>query len=146
MKPSGSRWGRPFHLIPLLALWGVGCAPSDGVDGETGPPKVAFEGKVEPALAGTWETADKSSVLELGKDGALNLSSTFPTPQGKQTSTKRGRWLVGDGKMRLQYPAADGSPETIAYAMNRNGDRMTLSTKVPKLETDYVRRAAKPTN
>lgn len=137
---------RPLVVLPFLALAMIGCAPSEPVDTEMGPPKIAFEGKVDSELAGIWETGDKSSVLELGADGSLSLTSTFPTPQGKKTTEKRGKWLVGDGKMRLQYPAADGSPETIAYAMTQTGDRMTLSTKVPKLETNYVRRPATPTN
>lgn len=103
-----------------------------------GPPKVAFEGKVDPTLAGRWATADKSSVLVLEADGGLNLTSTFPTPKGKQKSEKRGQWLLSEGKMRLRYALEDGTEETVAYDFKRTGKHMTLSTKRPKLATDYV--------
>lgn len=134
-----------MRSLPLLAFAAAlvvgGCTPSEGEGAETGPPKIAFEGKVDPALAGKWATADQTSVMVLGADGALALTSTYPTPKGKQTSQKKGKWLLGEGKMRLRYGLDDGTEETVAYDFKQSGEKMTLSTKKPKLATHYVRQS-----
>jgi hypothetical protein len=132
---------RVLSLLPLAAAGLIaGCSPAEN-EGEAGSPKVAFEGKVDPDLAGRWATADKSSVLVLGAEGDLNLTSTYPTPKGKQTSEKKGKWLLGDGKMRLRYALEDGTEETVAYDFKQAGKTMILSTKRPKLTTNYTRQS-----
>lgn len=132
---------RPALLLAVVLGALAGCTPpADPEDASPGPPKVAFEGEADPQLAGTWETTNRSSVVTLKADGTLELASTYPTPKGPQTSKKQGKWLVKDGKLRLRYGLEDGTEETVAYDLKRDGNRMTLSTKVPKLATDYIRK------
>lgn len=130
---------RALAILSLAAVALLGCAPAEVEDAPAGPPKIAFEGKVDPALAGRWATSDQSSVMVLGADGDLALTSTFPTPKGKRTSEKKGKWLLGEGKMRLRYGLDDGTEETVAYDFKQSGEQIILSTKKPKLSTNYVR-------
>jgi hypothetical protein len=129
---------RALALLTLAAVVLSGCTPAED-DASAGPPKIVFDGKVDPALAGRWATADQSSVMVLDANGDLALTSTYPTPKGKQTSQKKGKWLLGEGKMRLRYGLADGTEETVAYDFKQRGEQITLSTKTPKLSTNYVR-------
>lgn len=104
-----------------------------------GPTPIAFDGKVEDNLVGTWKTSDGNSVLVLEKDGSLQIESTFNTPNGKQNSAKKGKWLSTGEKLKMQYEESDGSLLTIAYTLKLEGDSMVLSTTTPKRETTYKR-------
>lgn len=126
-------------LALALPITLVGCGAAPDPDEGSGPPKVEFTGKVDPALAGTWQTAKKDSILTLGVDGGLKVDSTFNTPKGPGRASHNGQWLVGDGKLRLRYRENDGSDTTIAYGLKVKGKEMTLSTKVPKLDTVYTK-------
>jgi len=130
----------PAVIVGCAIVCSSGCAQPEDVSAEPKvPAKVAFDGKVDATLAGTWKTATGESVLTMDKDGSLKIDSKFKTPKGPGSASKEGAWLVGDGKLRLRYRESDGSDTTIAYAMKTSGNTMTLSTKVPKMDTVYTR-------
>lgn len=123
-------------VFPLI----VGCGQDQGEDDPIGPPKVAFTGKIDSALAGVWRSQEGDSVLTLDKDGALKIDSTFKTPVGMQSATKKGNWLVEPDRLCLRYRESDGTDTTVAYAMKASGNTITLSTKMPKRDTVYTRK------
>jgi len=130
----------PAVLLGCAIVFVNGCAQPEDVSAEPKrPAKVAFDGKVDASLAGTWKTAKGDSVLTMDKDGSLKIDTKFNTPKGPGSASKKGNWLVSDGKLRLRYRESDGSDSTIAYAMKTSGNTMTLSTKVPKMVTVYTR-------
>lgn len=127
--------------IALVAPFVFGCGSNPEGSGDAPPlAQVEFKGKIDSALAGTWSTETRDSILTLGKDGTLKIESTFPTPKGKQSATHEGSWLVDTDRLCLRYKENDGAETTIAYAIKASGNTMTLSTKVPKKETVYTRK------
>jgi len=126
--------------LALVAPLVLGCAQDEGSDEPIGPPKVEFTGKVDPELAGVWRSREGDSVLTLDKDGSLKIDSTFKTPVGMRSATKRGNWLADAERLRLRYKEDNGEETTIAYPMKTSGNTMTLSTKVPKKDTVYTRK------
>lgn len=126
-------------VVALVSL--SGCVGGQGDGGEpAGPAKVEFTGQVDSALAGTWRTKESDSILALGKDGSLQIDSTFNTPKGIQHATKHGSWLSDPDRLRLRYKEDNGQETTIAYSMKVSGNTMTLTTKVPKKDTVYTRK------
>lgn len=129
-----------FASATLLALvLGSACGPKDEEDAPL-PPAPKFAGKVDPALVGSWRTADGISALVLSKDGAVEINTEVNSRAGRSRSTQKGRWLVDGGRLLLKYPIADGTEQTVGYAMKVAGDTLTLSTKIPKKDTVYKRR------
>lgn len=127
-------------LLLATAFLLVGCSPDQEDESAlAGPAAVAFDGKVDPSLAGNWQTSGGNSVLKLDEDGSLQIESTFNTPNGKQSTAKRGKWLSTGEHLKLQYEESDGSILTISYTLRVESDKMVLSTKTPKRETTYTR-------
>ena len=128
-------------LILAMFVFLAGCTPGQEDSSDIAvPAAVAFKGTVDPSLAGEWRTSDGHSVLKLMVDGSLQIQSTFATPNGKQTSTKQGKWLSTGEQLKLQYEESDGSFVTIAYGLKVDKDKIVLSTKSPKRDTSYTRK------
>ena len=129
-------------LLPALVLAAsvVGCKPD--TEDESGPPKpvsVAFNGKIDPRVVGAWTSADGSNAMELSKEGNLLLSVSSPGHPGPPAKLE-GQWLVDGERLMLQYRNKDGSEQTLGYSMKLAGNRLTLSTKLPKRDTVYTRK------
>lgn len=122
----------------LLSI--AGCTKQEEDAESSGPAKVAFAGKIDPALVGHWESPGKASILDLAKDGSAQIGSTFNTPKGKQSASHKGEWRIDADRLLLRYKESDGTDTTIGYTMNRSGEKLTLLTKSPKTETVYQRK------
>ena len=123
----------------ILSIVACGMTPEP----EDGPPKPAtvdFKGTAEPAYAGLWSTAEGFSVLDLGKDGSLDLTTINVTPGGKVKKDLKGSWLVDGDRLLLKYSDKAGMESVIAYRSQLDGNNLTLTTKSPKLETKYTRK------
>lgn len=132
-------WTAAASAAVLIAL--SGCAsPKEDVDQSGPPPPPKFAGKVDSDLVGNWKTADGQSELDLHKDGTLQIDTATPGPQGTVKGQKTGAWLVDGGRLVLKYKLDSGSDQVVSYGLQHSGTSMTLSTKVPKRETKYVRR------
>lgn len=116
----------------------VGCkGGDDDVEPAVVPKAVAFEGKADPAYAGTWTSTDGSSVLDLQKDGGVAISQTSASVNGKSTSRVKGRWLVSGGDLLFQYTEKSGGETTVKYGATLAGKELAL--KHGSTTTNYLR-------
>jgi hypothetical protein len=115
-------------LLPCLALsfalsvgLGTGCEPEESAP--TGPPPVAFVGKVDESLVGTWKTENKKSTYDISKDGAYKLEATITTPGGKMDTKSSGQWLVNGDLLLFK----DEKGNVAKYLWKLDGKKLTLS-------------------
>lgn len=116
--------------VAAIGLLLVSCAPPEEEEAPaTGPKKVDFAGKVDPALVGSWK-ADSGASLDLKEDGKATIVSTSSSPGGPVKTTAEGNWLVADGSLLLKYTVS-GQPETvIKYKFGLAGKELTLTNSI----------------
>ncbi|HWA84219.1 MAG TPA: hypothetical protein VG820_12320, partial [Fimbriimonadaceae bacterium] len=79
-------WAQAAALAACLLLFG--CQPeTDEAAAGPLPPKVVFEGTIDPKLVGHWATDDGKSVLDLKLDGHASILSVTASPSGDQKTT-----------------------------------------------------------
>ena len=115
-------------LLLFAALVSLGCSKGDGssdvVEASTPSTEVvAFEGAIDPKLAGTWESSDHRSTLILKKDGSASLKSSVATPKGPENSDVPAKWKTGPGTLLIQK---DGSEVIRYYMTSKANDEMAL--------------------
>lgn len=119
----------------------AGCGNRAGADDDEAPavtPKpVAFEGQVDAKFAGTWQTADGHSKLEMGKDGKLHVTSMIPGPGGLSKSEVSGAWVASGGDLLFKYSLAGQPESTVKYHATLKDDQLTLAGS--RLSTIYKR-------
>lgn len=109
---------KPF-LVPGIALVlvaaGCGPAPEDVVTAPPPATTVAFEGKVDAALAGTWKSTDGRSTMVLNADGTSSNQASIASPGGVKEVDSKGHWLTKDDTLLLQ----DQDKSTVLYYVKR---------------------------
>ncbi|MBN9503216.1 MAG: hypothetical protein BGO01_19755 [Armatimonadetes bacterium 55-13] len=121
--------------LSILSAWIiVGCGEPEANSPEPVAPQIAFEGKVDPSYAGIWITADKTSTLELSKDGKANMTNVAV---GRGTSKAAGEWKISDKNLLFKVEG----PESYVsrYAAELKGDILHLKQKASKLDVEYKR-------
>ncbi len=118
-----------------------GCSKPEDDDLPPLPPavneKIAFEGKVDPALVGTWATADHRSTMTLSADGKSRIKSMIPTPGGAHDADNPGQWKTGDGTLLVQN---DGGDAIRFYTTMKGKDTMEVRrVKGSKIVITYQR-------
>ncbi|RYG23054.1 hypothetical protein EON82_15195 [bacterium] len=97
--------------------------------------KVAFEGKADPALAGTYKTQDGRMTYTLGKEGDFHLKGKVATQGGMMDQNVDGSWAVNGDKMLFKY-----NDSVVPYLMKKDGNKLKLSlTGKMKRETVLVK-------
>lgn len=112
----------PF-LVVLLVAAAVGCAPAESDDAPPPKAEVAFEGKPDPALVGTWKTTDNMSIYTLKEDGSYRLQSKITVQGRKIDSDVAGQWSVSNDRFLMK--ATNG---VAAYTFQLNGSTLQFST------------------
>ncbi|RYG23057.1 hypothetical protein EON82_15210 [bacterium] len=111
--------------LPFAVL--IGCAPQEDDSVVSPPPTqevVAFEGKLDPSLAATWQTANGQQTMILKQDGSARIMANIPTPGGLQRTDYMGKWKVGDETLLIQ----NDKGETMRYFTKKKGSD-TLETR-----------------
>lgn len=129
-----SLWGGALIVFTAIALSGCNSEQEEMVPSE--PPAIAFEGKVDPALVGQWETESKLSSLDLGSDGAAAMTNVAP---GRGTSTAKGEWRVSEKRLLFRLEGAD---RVTVYEVEYEADKLHLKQKSTKLDIEYLRKKA----
>jgi hypothetical protein len=125
----------------LAAMIVVGCkSPDDDLEPAFVPKVHAFEGSVDPKLAGKWVSTDGVSTLDLAKDGGLKVQTLRPSPGGKSASNVEGNWLVSEGSLLMKYGSAGQGETVLKYEAKVAGSTMTLQQEGGRLKTVYQRK------
>lgn len=97
-------------------------------------PAVAFEGKPDEKIVGTYKTKD-GTVYVFDKAGSFHFDGVTATPKGQKKTHGEGDWVVnGD---RLLFKDANG---VVPYNFVQKGRDLTLSlTGKMKNETVFTR-------
>lgn len=113
-------------LSPLLALVAMvlvtGCQQEEEIT-EVKPNTAVFEGTVDPAYVGKWQTSDGKSKYEFLADGRYTQASKVGTPNGVIDSKLEGNWLVKDDRMLFK----DQSGNVVPYAAKLSGKSLVLA-------------------
>ena len=131
---------RSLGTAVFIAVLAVGCkSADDDVEPIVKPKPVSFEGKVDPSYAGDWSDSGKSSHLELKPDGSATIELTTSSQAGRSTSHLKGKWLVQDGNLFMQYEDASKETTTLKYAAKLSGSKLVLQSG-GHLSTTYLKK------
>lgn len=109
---------KPSHLLGFgLAFLVVGCTatPDDVVTAPLPAAAAPFEGKVDPALAGTWKSTDGRSTMTLNADGSSTNHAVIANPSGRKEVDSKGQWLTKEDTLLLK----EEGKETVLYYVKR---------------------------
>ena len=132
-----------FFLVISL-FWGVtsiGCHSMQG-DSQTitaAPAryKVSFNGIISPKFIGTWKDK-QSGELVLNKDGTALIVAVDYGPGGKTTHKLKGKWLVDQKNLLLQYSQGQ-AVVTLKNHAALSGKNLTLIQAGNHYKTSYTR-------
>ena len=132
-------WAAPVLIAAVLI---AGCKKEDDEFAPAVVPKTyAFEGKVDPKFAGSWESADHSSTMEIEKDGGLKIDTTSNSVVGKSVSHVTGNWLVNGNDLMFRYTVGTQTPTVLKYVATLSGNTLTLKQAEGRQATAYKRKS-----
>jgi hypothetical protein len=135
----GHGGGNLLAAVALLFTSGIlaGCSNPDVAEDESvvaAPPKIAFEGKIDPAYVGTWITANKTSTLVLTAEGKADMTNVAV---GRGTTKAKGQWKISGTD--LLFKVEDPNSYVSRYAAELKKDSLRLKQKASKLDVEYRR-------
>lgn len=126
-----SLWGGTLAVFALALLGG--CNSSEEEFTPETPPAIVFEGEIEPALVGQWETKSKLSSLDLKAEGTALMTNVAP---GRGTSTTKGEWRLADKRLLFRV---EGMDRVNAYEVEFDTKKLRMKQKSTKLDIEYLR-------
>ncbi len=106
----------------------VGCGANQHARGVVGSTLITGEGKVLPALVGSWRS--KEELYNFNQDGSYvehydEIVATGPTTKGKRVGGTKGKWSATDKVLILEV--STGARHELLYSLG-DGDQ-TLSLR-----------------
>lgn len=121
-------------LLSVGVLAGCGSGEADEIETPAARQAIAFEGNLDPAYAGTWITADKTSTLVLAADGKANMTNVAV---GRGTTKAKGEWKISGANLLFKVEGPE--PYVSRYDAELKGDSLKLKQKSSKLNVEYKR-------
>lgn len=104
------------------------------------PKSYSFEGQIDAKYVGKWSAADGSSMLDIEKDGVLNIETVTNSVSGKNVSHLSGKWLTEDKSLMFRYAVGAQAPIVLKYTAALAGNVLTLTQEGSALKTTYKRK------
>jgi len=136
-----SRKSLGMAVALAAAVLVAGCKNADEEEAPAFVPKTyAFEGKLEPTYVGSWNSVDGTSMLDIGKDGSLNIDTTTRSVAGKNTSHVVGKWLASGSTLMFQYTVGTQPTTVLKYTASLSGKSLTLQQADSRVKVKYNRK------
>lgn len=104
------------------------------------PRTFTFEGKPDARFAGTWQSKDGRSTLDMTKEGGLKIATAVQSQQGKNVSTVEGDWGVSGDRLSMRYAEKSGENTVLKYVAKLDGNTLELTPDGGKIKTVYSRK------
>jgi hypothetical protein len=115
----------------------AGCKGQENEGPAFVPKKYTFQGSIDKAYAGNWESVDKTSGLNMSPDGTVTIEVVGFSQKGKAVSHVKGQWRVNQGNLMLQYTGNNKVTTVLNYKATLKGSTLTVQPDGSRVKTIY---------